>query len=199
MALMITKAKKRDSPEIRRLAASAGVFTPAEVACVNELWDDYRRHGSESGYDFVVFRDATESVLGFACFGHHPLTEATFDLYWIVVDPTARGRGIARSLLGHVEDEVLRAGGRLLVAETSSIPDYLPAQRLYQACGYARQAVVGDFYGPGDHLLLYTKSLRTEPPVAQRSGFRPTMACLGAEGADVHVKTPRGRVARRSR
>jgi ribosomal protein S18 acetylase RimI-like enzyme len=186
---MITKAKKRDGPQIRRLTASAGVFKPDEIACVDELWDAYRRDGGESGYSFAVFRGEGKSVLGYACYGHHPLTEGTFDLYWIVVHPRARGRGVARSLLEYVEHQVLREGGRLLVVETSSTPDYVPAQRLYQACGYGREAVVCDFYAPGDHLLLYTKLLRAEALSAQRFELRPTTACLRAEAADVHVKT----------
>jgi ribosomal protein S18 acetylase RimI-like enzyme len=187
---MITKANKSDGPAIHRLTASAGVFRPDEVTCVRELWDSYRRLGSESGYSFVVFRDQAGSVLGYACYGHHPLTQGTFDLYWIVVDPRERGRGIARSLLEHVEAQVLGDGGRLLVVETSSTPDYVPAQRLYQAGGYGREAVVCDFYGPGDDLLLYTKPLRGKDSGAQRREFRPRTTRLRAEAAGEQVEMP---------
>jgi ribosomal protein S18 acetylase RimI-like enzyme len=182
MMHMITKAKKRDGPEIRKLTASAGVFKPAEVACVSELWDDYRRHGSESGYDFVVFRDGAESVLGYACYGHHPLTEDTFDLYWIVVHPEARGRGIARSLLEHVENQVVRQGGRLLVLETSSSDAYAPARRLYASRGYAREATFLDFYAPGDDLLIYAKSLSS-----QDGDALPHRAALREHGASQQI------------
>jgi hypothetical protein len=35
----------------------AGIFTPAEVNCVEELWSAYRDRGEISGYAFLVCRD----------------------------------------------------------------------------------------------------------------------------------------------
>jgi len=97
--------------------------------------------------------------LGYACFGPHPLTQATYDLYWIAVDPAAQGRGVGRALLARVEAEVEACGGRLLLIETSDVPAYAAARRLYEAAGYSREAVVHDFYAPGDSLLIFSKHL----------------------------------------
>jgi predicted N-acetyltransferase YhbS len=80
-------------------------------------------------------------------------------LYWIAVDPAAQGRGVGRALLERVEAEVRARGGRLLLIETSDLPAYAAARRLYQAGGYRREATVHDFYGPGDSLVIYSKSL----------------------------------------
>ena len=70
--------------------------------------------------------------MGYACFGPHPLTQGTYDLYWIVVDPVAQGHGIGHALLAGVEAEVLARGGRLLLVETSSTSAYASARRLYE-------------------------------------------------------------------
>jgi ribosomal protein S18 acetylase RimI-like enzyme len=51
--------------------------------------------------------------------------------------------------------------GRLLIVETSSSPEYEPARRFYESHGYRRQATVEDFYDEGDHLVLYSKRLKT--------------------------------------
>jgi ribosomal protein S18 acetylase RimI-like enzyme len=96
---------------------------------------------------------------GYACFGPHSLTQGTYDLYWIVVDPTAQGRGIGHALLARVEAEVQARGGRLLLVETSGTPAYAPARRLYETSGYRCEAVVHDFYAPGDDLLIFSKDL----------------------------------------
>lgn len=163
---MIDTAQDTDGPSIVAVAAAAGVFTPEEVACVRSLWEESRK-GEESGYRFLVAREGSE-VLGFACYGPHPLTQGTYDLYWLAVHPAARGRGLGRALLRAVEEEVYRHRGRLLLIETSGTPAYEPARRLYASCGYRVEAVVHDYYAPGDDLYLFGKLLvpgtSTAPP-----------------------------------
>lgn len=159
---MITQANEQDGSQILHLTAAAGVFKPGEVACVQELWDAYLRQGEASGYVFLVLKNG-DRLLGYACFGPHPLTEGTFDLYWIAVDLQMRGQGIGHALLARVEDEVRARGGRMLVVETSGTPAYAPARRLYESCGYRYEAVVHDFYAPGDDLIIFGKPL-VQPP-----------------------------------
>lgn len=98
-------------------------------------------------------------MLGYACFGLHPLTQGTYDLYWIVVDPIAQGRGIGHALLARVEAEVQARGGRLLLVETSSTPAYTSARRFYESSGYRCEATIHDFYAPGDNLVIFSKDL----------------------------------------
>jgi GNAT superfamily N-acetyltransferase len=134
------------------------------VSCVEELWNAYRDKGEEaSGYTFLVYRDA-DRVLGYACFGPHPLTHGTFDLYWIAVDPKARGHGIGRALLNRVDAEIQAQGGRLLLIETSSTPAYAPTRCFYEACGYSCVATIQDFYAPGDGLVIFAKCLPGRMP-----------------------------------
>lgn len=129
-----------------------------ELSCIEELWSAYRDKGEASGYAFLAYRDDGQ-LLSYACFGHHPLTQSTFDLYWIAVDPAAQGRGIGHALLGRVEAEVRARGGRLLVIETSGTTAYAAARRLYETSGYRCEAVIHDFYAPGDDLVIFGKEL----------------------------------------
>jgi ribosomal protein S18 acetylase RimI-like enzyme len=82
------------------------------------------------------------------------------------VDPKARGRGVGHALLAQVEAEVLRREGRLLVIETSDTPAYASARRLYETSGYHLEALVHDFYAPGDSLLVFVKNLAQAPGAA---------------------------------
>lgn len=161
---MVSLADEQDGGEIVALAARAGNFSYEEVACVDELWQAYREKGEASGYVFLVYR-ASEQILGFACFGPHSLTSSVFDLYWIATAPEARGRGVGGALLAAVEEAVRERGGRLLVVETSSTPAYVAARRFYESCGYRYEAVIHDFYSPGDDLVIYVK--RWMPPGAE--------------------------------
>jgi ribosomal protein S18 acetylase RimI-like enzyme len=155
---MIEIALEQDGPQILELTAAAGTFKPVELVCVEELWNAYLKQGEASGYLFYVYREG-QRVLGYTCFGPHPLTEGTFDLYWIAVDPAHRGRGIGRALVERTEAEVKLRSGRLLLVETSGTPAYGPARRFYEDCGYHYQAVIHDFYAPGDDLIVFGKTL----------------------------------------
>jgi ribosomal protein S18 acetylase RimI-like enzyme len=156
---MIRAARKEDSPSLLGITAAAGSFTPAERECVAALWTSYREQGIGSGYEFLVYCDERERVLGYACFGQHPLTEGTYDLYWIAVLPEASGHGIGRALIAEVEQEVRARGGRLLLIETSDTPPYGPARRLYESCGCTAEATIGGFYAPADSLVIFVKRL----------------------------------------
>ena len=48
-------------------------------------------------------------LVGYACWGPTPGTQGTYDLYWIVVDPTWQGKGVGTQLLDAVERALLGA------------------------------------------------------------------------------------------
>ena len=90
------------------------------------------------------------------------MTQGTFDLYWIAVDPSFQRRGVGQILLNACEDAVRREGGRLIVLETSSRPPYEQARNFYAKNAYDLVVTVRDFYASGDHRLMYAKYLKTE-------------------------------------
>ncbi len=156
---MISLPVESDGPKILEIAANAGVFEPAEVDTVLELWNEYLQKGPDvSGYHFIVYREE-DQILGFACFGPRALTEGTYDLYWIAVDKTCHGRGIGQSLLRQVEQMVRSRGGRLIFVETSGTDHYEATRRFYLRAGYEQEAVIRDFYRPKDDLVIFTRHL----------------------------------------
>ncbi|MBC7264261.1 MAG: GNAT family N-acetyltransferase [Chloroflexi bacterium] len=156
----ITSAKREDSDRILSIATEVGVFSPTEIATVGELLQDSLTKSDGGGYTFLVYRDEAGQVLGFTVYGPHPLTAGTYDLYWLCVSTSAQGHGVGTALLRRVEEDLQALGGRLLIAETSSTPGYGPARRFYERHGFAREAVIRDFYAPGDSLVIYTKHIQ---------------------------------------
>lgn len=148
--------------QVVNVAREAQVFNAEEIAAVEELVQDYVAEGEASSYHFVSYR-LDGRVVGFACYGPRSLTRGTFDLYWIGTAPSAQRRGVGTELVRQVEQNVRSLGGRLLIVETSSRPEYESARRFYDSHGYRREAVIADFYDEGDNLVLYSKKLSSEP------------------------------------
>lgn len=122
----------------------------AENAGISPSGDDYR---------FVVAADGQDRPLGYACFGRVPMTDASFDLYWIVVERALQGRGVGRVLLAEVEAEVTRLQGRMVLVETASKPQYAATRAFYLRLAYQEIARVPDFYRLGDDRIIYWKRL----------------------------------------
>ncbi len=158
-AIDIHAAVELDGPQIRSLTAQIELFNPEEVACVEELWNEYRFKGMKtSGYHFLIARHQ-QQVVGFACYGLRPLTHGAYDLYWIAVSPEYKRQGIGRQLLERVEQDIRLQGGRLIFVETSGQPKYQPARDFYLGTGYEQEATIREFYKPGDDLVIFTKRL----------------------------------------
>jgi GNAT superfamily N-acetyltransferase len=134
------------------------MFTDDEVGIAVELMDAVLDKQGQQDY---VIRVAEEEgrVLGYYCIGPTPATEGTFDLYWIVVDARAQGRGTGRMLEEHAIALTKEMGGRLLVAETSSQPKYEITRAFYLRRGYSEVARIREYYRPGDDLVVYAKYL----------------------------------------
>ena len=127
--------------------------------CAKELVAEASERGeSGSSYRFVFLEQGGE-MLGYACYGRVPLTEGSFDLYWLVVDPRYHRRGVAADLLSAVETETERMGGRAIYVETSSTEVYSPARSFYLNQGYKEVSRLKDFYRPGDDRITFLKQL----------------------------------------
>jgi ribosomal protein S18 acetylase RimI-like enzyme len=141
-------------------------FRPEEVSCAIELLDAALAQAEGNTYEVLVAAeddgDGPASLghpLGYVCFGHTPMTEATFDLYWLVVSARVRGRGIGRALVAALEEHLRTRGALTLRVETSSLEGQGGAVRFYESTGFARAGIVPDFYRRGDDLVTFTKTL----------------------------------------
>lgn len=157
-----------DREGVCRILENAGNFTPDEIAIALELVDEWIELGEASGYLTYVLESPTdgEGVLGYVCFGPTPLTEWTYDLYWIAVDKSKHRGGVGKRLLKFVEEEVERRGGRLLLIETSSQETYGGTIQFYERTGYELVGKVADYYKAGDDKLIFAKSIQAIMSVA---------------------------------
>ena len=155
---MLASLEPHHRSKLVKLLESTVEFTPQEVAVAIELIDAALAEPASDDYRFIVCQDGSR-VLGYACFGATPKTEGCFDLSWLVVDPASRRTGVARELLGAVEQALRRHHARLVRVETAGLESYAAARALYENSGYERVACIRDFYQRGNDLCIYAKYL----------------------------------------
>ena len=148
-----------DKSAIIQILRNIPEFTLAEVDVANEVIDIYLRDSNLSGYHVFV-AEADSSIAGYICYGPTPLTEGTWDIYWLAVAPEQQSQGIGKALLSFAEGKINEIGGRLIIIETSSKPEYEATRHFYQAQGYELTCRIADFYAPGDDKLIFQKLLR---------------------------------------
>lgn len=151
-----------DRGGVFRILETAGNFTPEEVATALELIDEWLELGEHSGYLTYVMESQSEDsseVLGYVCFGPTPLTESTYDLYWIAVDKSKLRGGVGKRLLKFAEEEMARRGGQMLLVETSSQETYGGTIQFYEKTGYELVGKIKEYYKPGDDKLIFAKKV----------------------------------------
>src|SRR3990172_3690107 len=118
---------RSDKPAVMRFLRVIPEFKPIEVVVAEELIDCYLDNPAGSGYHILV-AEVDSVVQGYICYGPTPLTEGTWDIYWIAVSPEAQGHGLGKALLAAAEDKIRGARGRLILIETASKPEYMKTQ-----------------------------------------------------------------------
>ncbi len=150
---------QEDKPSLMQILRSTPEFKPSEVVVAEEVIDSYLSDPCWSGYHALV-AELDSTLVGYICFGPTPLTEGTWDLYWMAVAPDRRRQGIGSVLMESAEKNIREAGGRLAIIETSSTPEYANTRRFHSSHGYETIARIPDFYTPGDDKLILQKRLR---------------------------------------
>jgi ribosomal protein S18 acetylase RimI-like enzyme len=147
-----------DAGAVRAIVASTGFFHDHEIDVAVELIDERLQKGLKSGYLFL-FAEQEGRVVGYSCYGEIACTEGSFDLYWIAVLHDCRGRGIGKVLLQKSEERIAALNGRGVWVETSGQEKYQPTRDFYLHNHYHLEAVLKDFYGPGDDKFIFVKRL----------------------------------------
>jgi D-alanine-D-alanine ligase len=152
------KATASDRGAVKSVVESTGFFSGAEADVAVELVDERLAKGAASGYEFV-FAERDGRLCGYVCYGLIACTVASFDLYWIAVDKACQREGLGRKLLEESERLIREQGGRRVYIETSNRGQYAPTRAFYERCGYHCEAVLADFYAPGDDKVIFVKAL----------------------------------------
>jgi ribosomal protein S18 acetylase RimI-like enzyme len=155
--IIIRPTVREDYKSILEILKRTDNFTAEEIKIADELLNSYFTQSFESGY--WTYTAADDKIAGYICYGPTPLTDGTYDVYWIAVDPALQGKGIGSDLLNFAEEDISRHKGRLITIYTSSQEKYSPTRDFYLKRGYHEGSRIRGYYRPGDDLVIYVKQI----------------------------------------
>jgi len=87
------------------------------------------------------------------------MTLGCWNLLLIAVHPSHQGRRIGAEMMAHTERTLAARGERILLVETSGLPEFERTRRFYRRIGYGEEARVRDYYQAGEDKIIFRKVL----------------------------------------
>lgn len=153
------KLKPTDTSYIKEILESTGFFYDSEVDIAIELAQENLEKGEDkSGYIFNIV-EIDDKPIGFTCYGKIPGAVDSFDLYWIAIHKSQRGKGIGKILMTMAVEDIDKMHGKNVWIETSSRAIYEPTRQFYLKSNCEIIAELPDYYGPNDNKVIFLKKI----------------------------------------
>ncbi|OGP94714.1 MAG: hypothetical protein A2157_01220 [Deltaproteobacteria bacterium RBG_16_47_11] len=150
---------EKDRAKLLSILIKTRAFTSAEIDVAMELIDIVLKDHIQEDYQIDCMVDDQGLAIGYICYGPTPMTQGTFDLYWIAVDPDFQEQGVGSKLLGFLEEGVKTRGGRMILADASTVPHYEKTQKFYVKNEFQEVARIPDYYHPGNDRITFCRRL----------------------------------------
>ncbi|MEG4322478.1 MULTISPECIES: GNAT family N-acetyltransferase [unclassified Microcoleus] len=154
---MIRSTAPDDTIALIALAEATGLFEANQLDEVSEMLADYFATNNDSDRFWITDDDG--GPVGVAYCELEPMTDRTWNLQLIAILPDRQGQGRGATLLRYVEQTLMARGGRVLLVETSGLPEFDRVRSFYSKCGFDEEARIRDFYKAGDDKIVYRKAL----------------------------------------
>ena len=157
--MKIRSLLEKDRAKLLSILIKTRAFTSAEIDVAMELIDIVLKDHIQKDYQIDCVGDDEDLAIGYICYGPTPMTRGTFDLYWIAVDPDFQEQGAGSKLLRSLEEGVKAREGRMILADTSTIPHFEKTQKFYLKNEFQEVARIPDYYHPGNDRITFCKRL----------------------------------------
>ena len=154
---MIRPITQADAAAVGQLAVAAGLFPADEIAFLDTMMANYFGGNQAEGHRCIV--EVEGDLLGVAYYQPALATDRTWYVTMIGVRHEYQRQGHGAALLRYVEQQLRADGQRVLLVETSSVPDFAYARQFYAKNGYEEEAHIRDYYAAGDDMVVFRKVL----------------------------------------
>ncbi|HEV7227498.1 GNAT family N-acetyltransferase [Brevundimonas sp.] len=115
--------------------------------------------GADSGDELWFVASRNDAVIGLVYCAPERLTDRTWNLLLIAVLDTEQGKGVGSRLTAHLETALSNRRERLLLVETSALPEFDRTRAVYRKLGYVEVARIPAFYAAGEDKVVFWKML----------------------------------------
>ncbi len=157
---MIRPITLDDVQAVVAIAVGSGLFPADESAFLEKMLSDYFERNKGDGHACIMAEEAGQGF-GVAYYEPARATDRTWYLTLIAVLSERQGQGYGSALLTSVEQSLQTDGQRILLVETSGLPEFAQTRAFYVKCGYTDEAHVSDYYAAGDDMVLFRKDLNS--------------------------------------
>lgn len=152
---MIREITKNDINSIIKLAAELSMFDQDGLDYIKMTIEAYLNNETDELW-YVISEKELIAVIYCA---PEVMTSGTWNVQMLLISPTEHGKGHGSALMKHLEEELRTRKQRLMIVETSGLPEFETARAFYPKCGFREEARIKDFYEAGDDKIIYTKAL----------------------------------------
>ncbi|MEO0439459.1 MAG: GNAT family N-acetyltransferase [Pseudomonadota bacterium] len=149
----IRPAVAGDIPALKRIIEATEMFPPNML---EPMMAGFLQGTADREYWKVHGLSRPDAV---AFYRPEEMTDGTWNLLLLAVDPASHGQGIGVEMLEHVEQHLTGLGQRLLLIETSGTADFAATRQFYRKCGHEEEARIRDYYEEGDDKIVFRKRL----------------------------------------
>ncbi len=153
-----------DVPALKALIDATGLF-PSDM--LDDMLAPYFEQELASTHFWLTNDEGGPVVVAY--YAPERMTEGTWNLYLIAVHPQHQGGGRGSALLHQVEAALAGRGERVLLIETSGLPEFSRTRAFYLGNGYAEEARIRDFYQAGEEKVIFRKVLGASTSDEERS------------------------------
>ena len=145
--MTIRKVTQDDTDRIGEIAEASDLF-PADYL------PDMIAPAFNGAPDHWLLSEDTGQIDGFAFARPEEMADGVWNILAIAVSENARGNGVATRLLREMETSL---DARMIIIETTQLPEQLAARKLYQKENYEEEGRVRDYYANGEDKVIFRK------------------------------------------
>lgn len=152
----IRNIRQEDLNSLKAVINSNELF-PSEL--LEDMTSDYFANVQTT--DIWLTMEDEGKVIAVSYCAPERMAEGTYNLYLIAIHKEFQGNGIGSELMKYIEEYLLQSNNRILIVETSGLPEFGLTRRFYEKLNYQQVGIIPEFYQQGEDKVIFWKNLNS--------------------------------------
>ena len=145
-----------DEEAIMGIASAVGLFESGELTLLREMFRGAVSANDNDSAFWLVAAEA-ESIRGVFYCEPERMTNGTWNIQFIAVDPSHQKHGYDKKLIDATEKTLKTRSGRIAIVETAGIEEFDHVRAFYISNGYQQVSSIQHFYDEGVDKVTFSK------------------------------------------